>query len=77
MALTKEQIEAFKNQIDRMTTIDLARFIRVAPPGHPCFCDGELNEYFVEVFNERGGVRREVLEIFEEKSLKGGRFSRG
>ena len=48
--LTKE----LRDTIDKLTQEEMARLWRYSPPGHEYFL-GEVGEYFIKKFNEKGG----------------------
>lgn len=48
--LTKE----IKETIDNLTQFEMARLWRYSPAGHEYFI-GEVGEYFIKKFNEKGG----------------------
>ena len=53
--MTPEQ----KTIIDNMTQIAMARMWRFSPAGNPLL-SGDTGDYFVKVFNEKGGMTPEI-----------------
>lgn len=49
--MTKVEIEEHKQQINRMTPMELAHWVRFAPAGHPYFSNHELYEHFRSKFH--------------------------
>lgn len=56
----EEKIQYWKNKIDSMSHLELARFYRFSPCGHPVFTTVELIEYFDARFESLGGMTPEV-----------------
>lgn len=55
--LTETEIKKWKEQIDEMSQIDMAKLRRFAPLGHPVFDSSlPLCEYFEEHFQKLGGI---------------------
>lgn len=55
--MTEEEIKKWKEKIDKMTQVEMARLRRFAPSGHPCFTTTtDLPTYFQDRFKELGGM---------------------
>jgi|GEM_PF-1220278 len=60
-AISDEEIENWKKEIDKMSRVEMARLKRFAPVGHPVFREGtELPDYFERRFKELGGMSPEI-----------------
>ncbi len=59
--VTAEEIQEWKDRIDKMSHADLAALYRFARPGHPVFRSGlPLYNYFNARFQSLGGMTPEV-----------------
>ncbi len=55
--MTEQEIQDWKDKIDRMTQKEMASLRRFAPSGHPCFDNRlPLYTYFEERFSKLGGM---------------------
>ena len=59
--MTEEQIQEWKDRIDKMTQLEMARLYRFALSGHPVFDDRlPLYKYFDERFRKLGGMTPDI-----------------
>ena len=56
MKLTEET----KKEIDAMSQEEMARLWRFSPPGNPFFTGGEVGDYFMKSFKEKGFFTPEI-----------------
>ena len=55
--MEEKEIQEWKEIIDVMPQIQMARMVRFSPPGHPVFNTTlPLNKYFYERFDKLGGM---------------------
>ncbi len=55
--MTDQEVKEWKERIDKMSHIEMARLYRFAPAGHPCFnTQLPLHEYFAKRFASLGGM---------------------
>jgi len=55
--MTEEEIQKWKDKIDKMTRVEMARLWRFAPAGHPIFNKQfPLYEYFKARYDNLGGM---------------------
>ena len=52
--MTEEEIQKYKEEIDKLTHEDMARMWRFARPGHPYFQHGPIYDYFQKRFDSFG-----------------------
>ena len=62
-ALTDEEIQKYKSEIDNLSQIEMASLRRFAPAGHPYFVRGVISDYFDKRFKELGGMTPEISKL--------------
>jgi len=59
--VTDEEIQEWKDQIDRMSRVEMAKLWRFAPAGHPIFNTRlPLYEYFKARYDNVGGMNTAI-----------------
>lgn len=59
--MTEQEIQQWKDKIDKMSHLELANLWRFAPAGHPtCRTDLPIYEYFKNRFAKLGGMTPEI-----------------
>ena len=59
--MTDQELAKHKEDIDKLSQMDMARLWRFAPPGHVYFNgSGPLAHYFGQKFKEKGGMTSDI-----------------
>lgn len=65
--MTEQENKDWKDEIDKMSHVDMATFLRFAPIGHPIFdSQDDLYDYFQDRFQKLGGWTPEISRLIEE-----------
>jgi len=58
--MTEEEIQKHKDDIDKLSRLEMARMWRFTPTGHVYFQNGPVSTYFCERLTSLGGMSPEI-----------------
>ncbi len=54
--MNTKELKSWKETVDGMSQIEMARCYRFSPSGHPIWANDMLSEHFMKRFKELGGM---------------------